>query len=230
MSLESPLRDRSAIAQATPAFQLIETMRYEPETHFLRLDLHLERLENSARALGFPLDIDSVRQKLATKGQGEQALRVRLTLDPEGVIDIETTPYEALPAQTFWKLGIAQTRLNHQDPLLQYKTTRRELYVAAREEFSRDEVDEVLLFNDLGQLCEGTITSVFLDGGDKVCVTPPLSCGLLAGVLREELLRKNIAREAVLTMDDLQNAHKIFVGNSLRGMIKAVLSPRMVSF
>src|SRR5690606_1790916 len=113
----------------------------------------------SARALGFPLDMPAVRRQLAAKGQGNKALRVRLTLDPDGVIDIETAPFEALPAETVWRLGIAKTRLRHDDPLLQHKTTRRALYVAAREEFSREQVDEVLLFNDLGQLCEGTITT-----------------------------------------------------------------------
>lgn len=223
MSVESPLCDGSGIAAVKPAFQLIETLRYEPDADFLRLELHLERLEKSARTLGFPLDMPAVRRQLAAKGQGNKALRVRLTLDPDGVIDIETAPFEALPAETVWRLGIAKTRLRHDDPLLNHKTTRRELYVAAREEFSREEVDEVLLFNDLGQLCEGTITTVFLDRGDKACVTPALSCGLLAGVLREELLRKKSVTEAVLTMDDVLNADKIFVGNSLRGMIKADL-------
>lgn len=224
MSVESPLRDRSNLAQATPAFQLIETLRYQPDIHFLRLDLHLERLENSARILGFPLDINAVRQQLAIKVQGDKALRVRLTLDPEGGVDIETSPFAALSAQTVWRLGIAKTRLRHGDPLLKHKTTRRELYVAAREEFSRDEVDEVLLFNDLGQLCEGTITTVFLDNGNKVWLTPDLSCGVLSGVLREDLLRKKIVSEAVLKLDDVLNAHQIFVGNSLRGLIKTNIS------
>lgn len=216
-------------ADQLPAFQLIETLRYEPDVNYLRLELHLQRLENSARILGFPFDVYRIRRQLAVKGQGNKALRVRLTLDPEGVVDIETSPFAALPANRVWRLGIAKTRLRHDDPLLRHKTTKRELYVAAREEFSREEVDEVLLFNDLGQLCEGTMTSVFLDKGDKACVTPALSCGLLAGVLREELLRKKIVSEAVLGLDDLLNARGIFVGNSLRGMIKADLSSRSVT-
>lgn len=225
MSVESTLCDRSGTKQIKPAFQLIETMRYEPDADFLRLDLHLVRLEKSAHALGFPFDMNEVKQILQLKAHGNQALRVRLTLDPDGVIDVETSPFESLSPQTVWRLGIAKTKLRHDDPLLKYKSTRRDLYVAAREEFSRDEADEVLLFNDLGHLCEGTITTVFLNRGDKSCVTPALTCGLLAGVLREELLRNKIVSEAVLSIDDVMNAHQIFVGNSLRGMIKAELLP-----
>jgi 4-amino-4-deoxychorismate lyase len=233
MSLESQLRDRAVRSEVTsathmPAFQLIETLRYEPDSDYLRLDLHLQRLENSARTLGFPIDIIAVRQQLRLKGQGDRALRVRLTLDPEGVIDIETTPFEPLSCDTVWRLGIAKTKLQHDDPLLKHKTTRRELYGAAREEFSREEIDEVILLNDLGQVCEGTITTVFLERGDKTCVTPALSCGLLAGVLRAELLQKQIVREAVLMETDLLSASQIFVGNSLRGMIRAVVASHKV--
>ncbi len=37
-----------------PDYQLIETMRWEPLSGVLRFDLHMARLENSARELGFP--------------------------------------------------------------------------------------------------------------------------------------------------------------------------------
>ena len=78
-----------------------------------------------------------------------------------------------------------------------------------------------LLLNRLGEVCEGTITNVFADMGDGVLLTPPLRCGLLPGVLRGELLEGGKAREAVLTEDDLHGAKAIFVGNSLRGLIRA---------
>jgi branched-subunit amino acid aminotransferase/4-amino-4-deoxychorismate lyase len=43
----------------------------------------------------------------------------------------------------------------------------------------------VILANERGELCEGTITSLFLDDGSGILKTPPLACGLLAGVLRK---------------------------------------------
>ena len=60
------------------------------------------------------------------------------------------------------------------------------------------------------------------DGGPLL--TPPLSCGLLAGVLRGEMLETGKAAEAVLTVEDLQAAKALFVGNSLRGLIRARLA------
>ena len=45
-----------------------------------------------------------------------------------------------------------------------------------------------MLLNERGEVCEGTITSVFVDIGDGALLTPPLRCGLLPGVLRGEML------------------------------------------
>ena len=48
MPAEGALRDGTAAG-----FELIETLRWEPDTGFVRLDRHLQRLYASAQALGF---------------------------------------------------------------------------------------------------------------------------------------------------------------------------------
>ena len=53
---------------------------------------------------------------------------------------------------------------------------------------------------------------------------PALSCGLLPGVLRSELIALGKAREATLGPHDLRAAEELFVGNSLRGLIRARLA------
>ena len=79
----------------------------------------------------------------------------------------------------------------------------------------------MLFANERGELCEGAITSVFFDVGEGLC-TPPAVCGLLPGILRSALLEQGACREAVLQASDL-SAARLWVGNSLRGMIEAVL-------
>ncbi|MGO7501158.1 aminotransferase class IV, partial [Rhizobium ruizarguesonis] len=66
------------------------------------------------------------------------------------------------------------------DTALRVKTTRRSVYEAARAEYRPDEADEVILLNERGEVCEGNITSIFLDDGTGILRTPPISCGLLA--------------------------------------------------
>ncbi len=198
-------------------------MRWEPLCGVLRFDLHMDRLENSARELGFSCDMAAVRRQVEEAGAGEQALKLRLTLSPDGLAAVSAMPYQPLPPQTVWRIAVARTRLDHADPLLRHKTTRRAAYLAAREEYSPSEVDEVILLNDRGEVCEGTITSIFLDTGGAACTTPALACGLLDGVLRREILQKGIATEGVVSVDTLKTARNLLVGNSLRGMIRAKL-------
>ena len=70
--------------------------------------------------------------------------------------------------------------------------------------------DEVLLLNEKGEPCEGTITSIFLDDGSGILKTPPISCGLLAGVLRTELICARRARVQRLTLADLTDRHALY--------------------
>lgn len=206
-----------------PDFELIETFRYEPCCGFLRIDQHLRRLAHSAAELGFAFNEAQIRATLAAYETGDEPLRLRLNLAPDGITTIACTPFTPLSPASVWKLAIAKTRINSADPLLRHKTSRRQLYEAARAEFSLEEADEVLLLNEQDELCEGTITSVFVDMGEDQCLTPPLECGLLNGIMREHLLEQGVVKLARITIDDLKNARKIFVGNSLRGMIAAEL-------
>lgn len=227
MSSESAFRDgketTATLIPANPDFQLIETMRWEPESGILRGQRHLDRLEDSARILGFQFDIDAIKQKLSHALHGTNPLRVRLALAPDGTIDLNKSEFIPTPPGTVWNIAIATIPLSSEDPLLRYKTTRRQTYLAARDEFSSTEIDEVILLNEKGYVCEGTITSVFIDMGRDGLITPPLDCGLLDGVLRRELLDEASVREGSFTLQELRGARKIYVGNSLRGLIPAKL-------
>ncbi|MBP1875082.1 4-amino-4-deoxychorismate lyase [Ensifer adhaerens] len=203
-------------------FSLIETLRYEPDDGFVRLRLHLARLERSARRLGFS-GHDRAQAELQKAVEGATVpLRIRLTLDRHGAIAVTTAAFTPLAADTVWRVRLAETPLSSEDKLLRVKTTRRGVYEAARGEYPVSEVDEVLLLNEKGEVCEGTITSIFLDDGSGTLKTPPIACGLLAGVLRTELICQRQARVARLSPDDLARG-QLYVGNSLRGLIRAKL-------
>jgi len=165
-----------------------------------------------------------VRAALDSCAPAHTQLRVRLTLARDGKVNVATAPFEPLPEDAVWTLRIASTRIDSGEPLLRHKTTRRQVYEAARAEFSRKEAEEVLLLNGRGEVCEGTITNVFVDMGDGALLTPPLGCGLLAGVLRGEMIEEGKAKEAVLTEADLRASEAVLIGNSLRGLIRGRLT------
>ncbi len=195
--------------------KLVETLCWDGQ-QLVRLSLHLARLAQSAQALGWGCDLAAVAAALrAALPAG--AARMRLTLDAAGRVEVQAA---ALPAgKAVWRVGLAAARLTSDDPWLSVKSTNRAAYDAARASLPQG-LDEVIFLNERGEVCDGSITTVFFDQGDGLC-TPPLTCGLLPGVLRAEMLAAGATREAVLRADDLANV-RLWVGNSLRGLIPAV--------
>jgi 4-amino-4-deoxychorismate lyase len=205
-------------------FSLIETMRWDSEVGFTRLRLHLARLERSARRIGFAAPRHAIEELERAVANAQGPLRVRLTLDADGRIAATSAPFAPLASGTVWNVRLAAQRLDSSDRLLRIKTTRREVYETARAEYAAADADEVLMLNEKDEVCEGTITSVFLDDGSGILRTPPISCGLLAGVLRTELICQRKARVGRIGLADVA-AGKLYMGNSLRGLIPAMLLP-----
>ncbi len=212
--MESPLRP-----PAEPDFRLIETLAFRPGQGLVRLDRHLSRMARSAKA--FQIDFDwTAAQAVVNSVSGKTPLRCRLTLDAGGKFDLTTG--DLAPNPPLWRVGVAEQRLSSSDIWLRHKTTRRAIYDRARANLPAG-VDELLFLNERDEVCEGTITNLFLEMPGGPCLTPALSSGVLPGVLREEMLEHDNTTEAVLTLADLQTARTIHFGNSLRGLIRAEL-------
>ena len=210
--MESPFR------QSIPEdLKVIETFGFLTDKGFVRLERHLARLAATCAILGISCDLDVCRQKLDALPIA-QNLRVRLTIDKSGEVDV--TCAGMTPTPEIWRIAVYKTRLDSANQWLQLKTTCRSLYDQARAGLNA-EADELIFLNEKGEVCEGTITNIFADFGDGL-VTPPTSCGLLPGILRAELLEAGTKQE-IIPIARLATAKRLFVGNSLRGLIPARL-------
>ena len=147
------------------------------------------------------------------KGAVKTDLRVRLTLNESGEFACTSAPLgEAKPA---WTYTISPHRVSSTDALARHKTNWRDLYDGEH----APGCDEILYLNERGELAEGGRTNVFVKRGGKL-LTPPLSSGALDGVLRRALLDEGRCMEATLMPEDLRGG-EVYLGNSLRGLIKA---------
>ena len=200
-----------------PDFRLLETMRLDPKEGIFQMEEHLARLALSAEYFDFACPLADIRACLMQQ-QSRQPLRLRLLLDREGRLELERgeVPEMASPV----RLRLAAGPVNSRDPFLFHKTTNRSVYENARRQMP--DCDDVILFNERGELTETTIANLFLEL-DGQLKTPAVSSGLLAGTYRNRMLAQGEAVEAVLTLQDLAAAERIHVANSVRGLSEAVL-------
>jgi len=201
------------------SFRLIETFGYHPGQGIARASLHVQRLQVSARALGFEVERPEILRVMG-KIVSDVPLRCRLTLGRAG--DLELTTAEMPAKLDMMRFVIAEDRLASTDAMLRHKSTRRDLYDRARAALP-DGVDEVVFLNERDELCEGTITNIAISTGNGGWLTPLLSSGCLPGVYRQSQIDQGHWREAVLTLDDLRDAQAIELTNALRGATRAVL-------
>ncbi|RUO97335.1 aminodeoxychorismate synthase component I [Hyphomicrobium sp.] len=211
-------------------FELIETMLYVPGEGLWLKGYHLARLAASAAYFGFAYDAVKVRDALdaAIATAPHERLRVRLLLDEDGMVTATATPQAETAADAVMRYVVSDTRLNSNDLFLYHKTTRRELYDREWKHYADTlGADEVIYLNEDGELAEGSRTSIFIER-DGQLLTPRLSAGLLPGTLRAALIDEGRALEARLTIDDVNAAKTIYLGNSVRGLVRAKpLVPRL---
>jgi para-aminobenzoate synthetase/4-amino-4-deoxychorismate lyase len=190
----------------------------------------MRRLSSSARYFGFRFRRDAVLAALgsAIRGQGtNDAGKVRLLLRRDGHVSVTTSPFpdpgkERRPCP----IALSRVAVSSRDPFVRHKTTNRAWRDDELRKAREAGCEEVLFLNERGELAEGAITNVFLEISGRL-VTPPAACGLLEGVYRRRILsdRRLRATERVLFPEDLERADKIFLTNSVRENVPAVLSP-----
>lgn len=211
-----------------PGFELFETMH---ATHVgcRYLDKHLDRLFASCERLSFRFDESSVRHRIAAACSDlddAQEYRMRLSLNASGKISIVTGVLKPQPDRV--RVLLSATTMPSDDVLLAHKTTLRRTYDQGWQQAEAQDAFDMLFFNERGELTEGGRCNVFVQI-DGQWVTPPLSSGLLPGVMRGILLEDPSwnARERHVSRDELLNAQSVVVCNALRGVMQAELaSPR----
>jgi para-aminobenzoate synthetase/4-amino-4-deoxychorismate lyase len=203
------------VAAAMAPFDLIETMRFDPHDGAIDLERHLARMKASANAFGFAFDRHAVRNELqAATFRLRVETKLRLRLARSGRVAIEARPIAPPPAGPV-TVPIVPLPVSPADFRLAHKTSDRAFYDRAR-----GGRFEVLFARPDGLLTEGSFTSLFVERGGRL-LTPPLSRGLLPGVLRQRLIEEGRAIEADLRADDL--AQGFLLGNALRGLFEARL-------
>lgn len=190
-------------------FQIIETVKIENNSILFEKE-HFERMQKTAEHFGFKFKTPEI----AKTDSG--MLRILLNRDGE----IKTELKRITPAKTS-KIAISPIIQNSKNEFLYYKTTYRPWYYDSFQRIKNGEIYDEIFFNEKGELTEGARSNIVLQLNGNL-YTPPVQCGLLNGVFRQELLKNNKCTEKILYKKDLEKAEKIFCVNSVRGMVEVL--------
>jgi branched-chain amino acid aminotransferase len=212
-----------------------------------RLDRHLDRLYESARAIWLEIPIkqndlakavndtlransleDAYIRLVVTRGAGSLGLDPNRTSDPQVII---ITDKIALYPAELYERGLdiitASTIRNHPAALSpRIKSLNYLNNILAKIEGLQAGCIEALMLNTKGEVAECTGDNIFLVRGG-VLLTPPLDAGILEGVTRDaviELARESKieVREAALTKHDVYVADECFLTGTAAEVIPVV--------
>jgi para-aminobenzoate synthetase / 4-amino-4-deoxychorismate lyase len=202
------------LVQRTLPFSLLETILWTPEERFFLQEKHTTRMLDSAAYFDIPITKEKLEEylkKISAEFRAPQ--RIRLLLDQAAKLDYEIHPIEFTKTIQPLRAVLAKEPVDSDNVFLFHKTTQRDIYESAREGF--EEFDDVLLYNELGELTEFTIGNLVVELNSQL-LTPPISCGVLAGTFRAHLVKTGQVLERTIPIEQLINCTKIFRVNSIR--------------
>ncbi len=218
---------------------LFETMRMH-KGKIINAAFHFERLFGGMRVLGFEIPsyfssayfIDTVN-KLLSKNSILQNARIRLMAfrGDEGIFDVENNSTNFI-IETFplpEKIELNEEGLvvdvfpdsgKSCDKFSNLKSNNYLSSVMAARFAKKNNLDDAIILNSFGRICESSIANIFIIEDQKI-ITPPLSEGCVAGVIRRWMLEKVSGsnfkiEEKNLSVKELLSADELFLTNSIQ--------------
>lgn len=206
------------LTEPVKRFEIFETMLVENEKIFF-LDQHLQRMQKTAEFFLFIFDRTKIEKQLneIIKKLDNQKYRLKLTMDKWGRLNHFIFPIFMSSNEV--KVIISKKIISSKNKFQYFKTTNRKLYDGEHKKYSKLGYFDVIFFNEKNEITEGSITNIFVFKNNKI-FTPPLSAGILPGIYRNHFIKNNIiAGEKKLYQQDLLEADKIVLTNSVRGEV-----------
>jgi len=189
---------------------IFETLRMQ-DGKVILLKEHLDRARKSGLELGIKIPSDAeIIEKISELGKLRLG-RLRLTFGDNFFATL--IPYVD-PSTPLKVVGIARevilTSTSYQKKVYPYDFNLELLAHVRSRGF-----DEALLINPDGEISEGAVSN-FIFRMDGFWVTPPISAGLLPGIIRQKVLESGLAIESTVTSTDLSKVTHAFAISSLR--------------
>ena len=197
---------------------VFETILVKEKAIFL--DEHIERLNKSINALslGKVINKDDVISFINENNIKNKALKIVVT-EKNLVYSTREIKYKDEDYINGFKVRISEVLRNSTSRVVAFKTLNYLENIIEYELCQSSGFNEAIFFNELGNLCEGCTSNIFIVKNKKI-YTPPVKDGLLPGVVRNWVIKNFQVKETRITKEELLNSDEVFLTNSLVGVIK----------
>lgn len=196
------------------------------------VDMHYERLKKGCNklGLGLKLDIEAIYTQAIKLSAECNITEGRLKLicfrDEETdatIMTLSNYKLEESMIQNGIRLGISSIMRNPHSPMCYIKSLNYAENILAKAEAKSQGFDEALFLNVYSKLCEGAVSNIFWIKAN-VIYTPDISCGILEGITRKQVIDICSILELRLQAGSyelaaLLSADEVFVTNSLMGIM-----------
>jgi branched-subunit amino acid aminotransferase/4-amino-4-deoxychorismate lyase len=188
-------------------------------------DRHLDRLEGSARALGWGPMPERRRMEAAVAAVAEALApgsgRVRLTATARPTLVVEGTPEPPLGREPATVRAVAVRGAWCPDATLaEHKTLSYAAFRIAQRRAEREGADHALLLDARGALGEAATASAICAVGGRLVCAP--ARGLLPGIARAAVLAALDVEERPVDEAAWRSADEIILPNAVRGAMAVV--------
>lgn len=187
------------------------------------LPQHYKRLLHTLEFLGIDKTLDEIREKVdlvLTDREIQSGRKVlKIIISEKNVVTcIRMNRYQREDYENGFTVAFSNVRRNETSPFTYHKTLNYGDCIMEKRRAQRSGIDEPVFLNTKGEISEGATTNVFFIK-DKQIITPPLSCGMLPGIIREYLLKTYEIKEQVVLPEDIIKYDEMFLTNSLLGIM-----------
>ena len=204
---------------STGDFKLLESIGLFNGQYFI-LDYHLQRIRQAAVHFDFQIDLNAIQAALNTLVHQHSTgdWKVRLLVNRNGIVELEAASLSSLPSTL--KVQLAEQPIDSACTFLYYKTTNRTIY--EQHKHKSPDIFDTLLWNRKRELTEFTTGNIVIEINDSL-YTPPVTCGLLNGTFRQQLIEEKRIIEEIIPLTALSKCTNIWLINSVRRWVSVKL-------
>lgn len=192
-----------------------ETILIRDKIYFLKE--HLHRLNKSLKLLGFGpyVTSEAVEKLIHTYSLKNTALKLIATKKNLFAIT-RAIPYNSQSYQLGRKVTFSKVIKSRYSQLIGHKTLNYGENILELRRVKELGFEDCLFFNEDGHVTESSVANLFIIYKDKL-ITPPISDGLLPGVIRQKIIENFTVYEDHISKQQLKNCQGAFLTNSLLG-------------